>query len=87
MIFAAIPVNTPGVTVLCRESTVKSDPVEHPLASMGDELKSTTIFDNVFIPWKQVFHLGNPDHAKLYPQRIFDWVHYHIVICQLFVLS
>ena len=39
VIFAAIPVNTPGVTVLCRESTVKSDPVEHPLASMGDELE------------------------------------------------
>jgi 3,5,6-trichloropyridin-2-ol/2,4,6-trichlorophenol monooxygenase len=82
VIFAAIPVNTPGVTVLCRESTVKSDAAEHPLASMGDELESTTIFDKVFIPWKQIFHLGNPEHARLYPQRIFDWVHYHIVVRQ-----
>ena len=31
------------------------------------------MFDNVLIPWKYVFHIGNPDHAKLYPQRVFDW--------------
>ena len=83
VIFAAIPVNTPGVTILSRESTVKTDAVEHPLASMGDELDSTTVFDKVFIPWKQVFHLGNPEHAKLYPQRVFDWLHYHILIRQV----
>jgi 4-hydroxyphenylacetate 3-monooxygenase len=23
-----------------------------------------------------VFHLGNPEHASFYPQRVFDWVHY-----------
>jgi len=82
VIFAAIPNNTPGVTILCRESTVKSDAAEHPLASQGDELESTTVFNNVFIPWKQIFHIGNPEHAKLYPQRIFDWVHYHILVRQ-----
>src|SRR3546814_10160284 len=32
-------------------------------------------FDDVFIPWGQVQHVGNPDHAKWYPQRQFDWVH------------
>jgi aromatic ring hydroxylase len=82
VIFAAIPANTKGVTILCRESTVKTDPVEHPIASQGDELESTTVFDNVFIPWSQIFHIGNPEHAKLYPQRIFDWVHYHILLRQ-----
>ena len=83
VIFAAIPTNTPGVTILCRESTVKSDATEHPLASEGDELNSTTVFDNVLIPWKYVFHIGNPEHARLYPQRIFDWVHYHILLRQV----
>ena len=33
IIFAATPVNTKGVTVVCRESSSKDDPVEHPLAS------------------------------------------------------
>src|SRR3546814_19996265 len=35
------------------------------------------------MPCKQVFHIGNPEHAKLYPQRIFDWLHYHILIRQV----
>jgi aromatic ring hydroxylase len=32
-------------------------------------------FDSVLIPWPQVQHIGNPDHAKWYPQRQFDWIH------------
>jgi 3,5,6-trichloropyridin-2-ol/2,4,6-trichlorophenol monooxygenase len=82
IIFAVTPVNTQGVTVVCRESTVKDDPIEHPMASAGDELDNLTVFDHVLIPWNYVFHIGNPDHAKLYPQRLFDWVHYHAVIRQ-----
>src|SRR3546814_207831 len=33
VIFAAIPVNTPGVTVLCRESTATQDAAEHPMSA------------------------------------------------------
>ena len=40
------------------------------------------IFDNVLIPWKYIFHIGNPDHAKLYPQRVFDWGHYYALVRQ-----
>jgi aromatic ring hydroxylase len=85
IIFAATPVNTKGVTVVCRESVVKSDHncVEHPLSSFGDELDNLTVFENVLIPWKYVFHIGNPDHAKLYPQRVFDWLHYHAIVRQM----
>jgi aromatic ring hydroxylase len=61
---------------------VAADPVEHPLASQGDELDATVLFDNVLIPWKYVFHIGNPDHAKLYPQRVFDWGHYYALVRQ-----
>ena len=32
-------------------------------------------FDDALIPWNRVFHIGKPDHAKLYPQRLFDWIH------------
>jgi aromatic ring hydroxylase len=42
-----------------------------------------TVFDHVFIPWSHVFHLGNPEHAKLYPQRVFDWLHYHALVRQM----
>ena len=74
-----LPTNTEGVTIVCRESLVHDDPVEHPLSSVADELDNTVVFDNVFIPWENVFHLGNPQHAMLYPQRVFDWLHHHIV--------
>lgn len=83
VIYAAIPTNTPGVTIVCRESLVKSNPgddIEHPLASQGDELDNSVLLDNVLIPWNQVFHIGNPEHAALYPQRVFDWLHHHIVV-------
>ena len=82
IIYGVCPANASGVTIVCRESVVKDDPIEHPLASRGDELDSTVLFDNVLIPWKYVFHIGNPEHAKLYPQRVFDWVHYHALVRQ-----
>src|SRR6266576_3713958 len=64
VIFAMTPVNTKGVTVVCRESTVKDDPVEHPMASAGDELDNLTVFDNVFIPAKFVgFHQAMIAHV------------------------
>jgi aromatic ring hydroxylase len=80
IIFAVLPTNAPGVTVVCRDSLVEDDGIEHPLASQGDELDNTIMFDAVFIPWSDVFHLGSPQHAMLYPQRVFDWLHHHIVV-------
>ena len=52
-----------------------ADPFDRPLASRGDELDGMAYFDDVLIPWIRVFHIGNPDHAKFYPQRLFDWIH------------
>lgn len=80
IIFGMVPPNAEGVTIVCRESLVQEDATEHPLASRGDELDNTVLFDDVFIPWSDVFHLGSPDHAMLYPQRVFDWLHHHIVV-------
>jgi 3,5,6-trichloropyridin-2-ol/2,4,6-trichlorophenol monooxygenase len=82
IIYGVCPANLKGITIVCRESLVETDPIEHPLASQGDELDATVMFDNVLIPWKYVFHIGNPDHAKLYPQRVFDWGHYYALVRQ-----
>nr|WP_272925040.1 4-hydroxyphenylacetate 3-hydroxylase C-terminal domain-containing protein [Streptomyces sp. SID8377] len=35
------------------------------------------------IPWDRVFHIGNPQHAALYPQRVFDWLHYQALVRQM----
>jgi 4-hydroxyphenylacetate 3-monooxygenase/chlorophenol-4-monooxygenase component 2 len=82
IVYAVCPANTKGVTIICRESAVKDDPAEHPLASQADELDAMILFEDVLIPWKHVFHIGNPEHARLYPQRVFDWGHYHALIRQ-----
>ncbi len=82
IIYGVCPANLKGITIVCRESLVEADPVEHPLASQGDELDATVMFDNVLIPWKYIFHIGNPDHARLYPQRVFDWGHYYALVRQ-----
>src|SRR3546814_9684987 len=42
----------------------------------------TTLFRS-FIPWNRVFHLGNPKHAAMYPQRVFDWLQYQAVVRQM----
>jgi len=84
IIFAGVPVNAPGVTMITRESNVRDgEQIEHPMASRGDELDATIIFEDVFIPWSRVFHLGNPEHASLYPQRIFDWLHYQALVREM----
>ena len=76
-IYALVPISTPGITVVARESraTPDADPYDRPLSTIGDELDGMVYFDDVLIPWNQVQHIGNPDHAKWYPQRQFDWVH------------
>jgi 4-hydroxyphenylacetate 3-monooxygenase len=77
VVFALVPANHPNVTHVVRPSLAApdADPFDRPMASRGDELDGMAYFDDVLIPWDRVFHIGNPDHAKLYPQRLFDWIH------------
>src|SRR3546814_19195023 len=65
-IYALVPIATPGVTVVARKSNAEpdADPYDRPLATIGDELDAMAYFDDVFIPWGQVQHVGTPDHAK-----------------------
>jgi 4-nitrophenol 2-monooxygenase / 4-nitrocatechol 4-monooxygenase, oxygenase component len=74
---ALVPINTPGISIVARESRAQpdADPYDRPLSTIGDELDGMVYFDDVLIPWDQVQHIGNPEHSKLYPQRQFDWVH------------
>jgi 4-hydroxyphenylacetate 3-monooxygenase len=53
----AVPVNADGVTLYCRrpyapEATSEYD---YPLSSRFDETDALLVFDDVFIPWKDVF--------------------------------
>jgi 3,5,6-trichloropyridin-2-ol/2,4,6-trichlorophenol monooxygenase len=78
VMYLVVPANAPGVTILSREATSREQlsAEEHPLLSFGDELDNAIILENVFVPRKHIFHLGNPEHAMFYPQRLFDWLHW-----------
>jgi aromatic ring hydroxylase len=77
IVFALVPANHPKITHVVRPSFAQpdADPFDRPLASRGDELDGMAFFDDVLIPWDRVFHVGDPEHAKFYPQRLFDWIH------------
>ena len=57
-----IPMNTPGLKFLCRDScSVKSNRFDHPLSSRFDEQDAFVIFDDVEVPRDRVFINANRD--------------------------
>ena len=67
-----VPVNAPGVTVLCRKvATRDREPYCSPLSARYDELDGQMWLDNVFIPWERVFAV-DPE-----PEAIPRWLRWH----------
>lgn len=60
----AIPVDTPGLKMICRESFSEDSSFDHPLASRFDEQDAVVIFDDVLVPWERIFILEDPDRAN-----------------------
>jgi 4-hydroxyphenylacetate 3-monooxygenase len=51
-----IPNTTPGLKFLCRETVdYGRSHYDHPLGSRFEELDAVVIFDDVFVPWENVF--------------------------------
>ena len=67
-IWAAIPVNSSGLSLVMREPTVSPDvdPEDHPLEAQGEEMDQLMIFDDVLVPWEYVFSLRNLELLTLY---------------------
>jgi len=57
----AIPLDTPGLKFLCRDSASapEIDPFDKPLSSRFDEQDAFCIFDDVLVPWDRVFIDGD----------------------------
>ncbi|MDQ1005203.1 4-hydroxyphenylacetate 3-monooxygenase [Neobacillus niacini] len=56
----AVPMSTPGLRVIARESYVKESKQDYPLASQFDELDGILVFDDVLVPWDRVFIYQDP---------------------------
>jgi 4-hydroxyphenylacetate 3-monooxygenase len=56
----AIPMATPGLRFICRESFDLGRPLsDHPLAGRFEEMDAVAIFDDVLVPWERVFLKGD----------------------------
>ncbi len=57
----AIPMGTPGLKFLCRDTYAKSrSHFDYPLSSRFDEMDAVAVFDDVIVPWNRVFLAGDP---------------------------
>jgi 4-hydroxyphenylacetate 3-monooxygenase len=59
-----VPTEAPGVKLFCRPSyemmaEAMGTPFDYPLSSRMDENDSILVFDNVFVPWENVFAYGD----------------------------
>ncbi|MDD9908454.1 MAG: 4-hydroxyphenylacetate 3-monooxygenase, oxygenase component [Ahrensia sp.] len=58
----AMPINTPGLKLLCRDSYDEGKSTfDAPLASRYEEMDAVVIFENVLVPWERVFLYGQPE--------------------------
>lgn len=56
----AVPVATPGLRLICRESfDLGRSRFDHPLGSRFEEMDAIAVFDNVLVPWERVFIKGD----------------------------
>jgi aromatic ring hydroxylase len=65
---ATVPMNAPGLKLICRPSyaataAVMGSPFDYPLSSRLDENDTILVLDKVLIPWENVFIYG--DRAKV----------------------
>lgn len=60
-----VPVATPGLKFLCRESYDVGRPTfDAPLSSRFDEQDAVAIFDGVLVPWERVFLKGDMEQCN-----------------------
>ena len=76
-VWFAVPIATPGLKVLCRETyTRHRTTLDHPLSVRFDEQDATVIFDDVLVPWERVFLANDPARANALRLPLFKWAGY-----------
>nr|WP_232240867.1 4-hydroxyphenylacetate 3-hydroxylase N-terminal domain-containing protein [Kutzneria sp. 744] len=77
VIWFAVPINTPGLKVLCREPLGAAPHGHaHPFGAKLDEQDSMLFFDDVLVPWHRVFLMHDGALARQGFARINAWSQY-----------
>ncbi|MFI5929107.1 4-hydroxyphenylacetate 3-hydroxylase family protein [Micromonospora sp. NPDC051543] len=68
---ATVPMNAPGMKLICRPSysataAVMGSPFDYPLSSRLDENDTILVLDKVLIPWENVFVYGDVAKVQLF---------------------
>ncbi|HEY7063132.1 MAG TPA: 4-hydroxyphenylacetate 3-hydroxylase N-terminal domain-containing protein [Chloroflexota bacterium] len=70
----AIPLNAPGLSIICRDLyAAHADPERLPLTCRFDEVDATLIFDDVLVPWERVFVYRDVKLAAGFHRAINLW--------------
>src|SRR5207247_1892519 len=62
----AVPVATPGLVLLASaydSDAATSSAAEHPISARHKMMETTTVFEDVFVPWERVFLAGEYEFA------------------------
>jgi aromatic ring hydroxylase len=71
----AIPVATPGLKLLCSDYLhTENTPWTRPISTKHKMIETLTVFDDVFVPWENVFLDGRPELAG---RIALTFVEYH----------
>jgi len=86
-----VEMGAPGVKQICRSSFAgRTDPRDYPLANRFDEVESLVIFDNVLIPWENVFFYQHTKAAQyvratLHRYSAFPYVHRLLYVADMMI--
>lgn len=76
-----VPCNAPGLKQICREAFTGRNPLDHPASANFEEIDTLIVFDDVFIPWENVFLYRQPLAAnKLFRGRVAHWATYSAAV-------
>ena len=79
----ALPVATPGLRFICRDSFDRQGSrFDRPISSRFDEMDAIAVFDNVLIPWDRLFIYRNIElHNRIVPAvKFIDHIGVHVAV-------
>jgi aromatic ring hydroxylase len=70
----ALPANTKGLKLLCRQPLWTTDSeFDYPLSSRFDEMDATVVLDYVLVPWERVFYAGEHELSNTFLSSFNPW--------------
>jgi aromatic ring hydroxylase len=77
----ALPLNTPGLTIICRDLHAERAPRDRfPLTTRFDEVDASLVFDDVLVPWERVFAYRDAGQVSGLHRRISAWARFSTLV-------